>query len=44
MDMLSMWGGSDKEIYNCPSWEMGEEELIVAIKWCKQHNLQQVGD
>lgn len=42
MDMLSMWGGSDKQIFGCPSWEMGDEELIVAIKWCKQRGLQQV--
>ena len=42
MDMLSMWGGSDKRIFGCPSWEMGAEELVVAIKWCKQRALQQV--
>jgi hypothetical protein len=42
MDVLSMWGGADKQLFGCPSWEMGEEELVVAIKWCKQRGLQQV--
>ncbi len=36
LDMLSMWGGADKMIFDCPSWEMGVEELAVAKKWCKQ--------
>jgi hypothetical protein len=35
LNFLSMWGGTDKNIYGCPSWEMGTEELVVAIKWCK---------
>ena len=36
LDMLSMWGGADKTIFDCPSWEMGIEELAVAKKWCKR--------
>ena len=42
LDMLSMWGGSDKVIFNCSSWEMGPEELVVAIKWCKMSFLTNV--
>jgi hypothetical protein len=43
LDVLSMWGGSDKQIFGCPSWEMGSDELIVAVKWCKRWGLKQIG-
>lgn len=42
LDLLSMWGGSDKQMFGAPSWEMGVEELAVAVKWCKRQGLTEL--
>lgn len=39
LNMLSMWGGDDKNMFGAPSWEMGPEEMAVAVKWCKRLGL-----
>lgn len=42
LDKLSIWNGSDKEIFDCPSWEMGVEEIEKANKLLKDNGLREV--